>query len=91
PRLWLARRHVRHIAAHRGAVPAPFRDAIALEAHQRAADYTTARMRLAMVEVVVGALFVLALTLGGLLQAMHAGWTALGMGGLMHGLAFIAG
>lgn len=90
-RLWLARRHVRHIAAHRGAVPAPFRDAIALEAHQRAADYTTARMRLAMVEVVVGALFVLALTLGGLLQAMHAGWTALGMGGLMHGLAFIAG
>lgn len=90
-RLWLARRHVRHIAAHRGAVPAPFRDAIALEAHQRAADYTTARMRLAMVEVVVGALFVLALTLGSLLQAMHEGWTALGLGGLMHGLAFIAG
>ncbi|CAG0926746.1 MAG: Protease HtpX [Rhodocyclaceae bacterium] len=90
-RLWLARRHVRHIAAHRGAVPPPFRDAIVLEAHQRAADYTTARMRLAMVEVAFGALSVLALTLGGLLQAMHEGWTGLGFNGLAHGLVFIAG
>jgi STE24 endopeptidase len=90
-RLWLARRHVRHIAAHRDAVPKAFRETIALEAHQRAADYTTARARLAMADVVTGAIFVLALTLGGLLQAMHDGWTTLGLGGLVHGLAFIAG
>ena len=90
-RLWLARRHVRHIAAHRDAVPKAFREAIALEAHQRAADYTTARARLAMADVVTGSIFVLALTLGGLLQAMHDGWTTLGLGGLAHGLAFIAG
>jgi STE24 endopeptidase len=90
-RLWLARRHVRHIAAHRNTVPDAFRETIALEAHQRAADYTTARVRLAMADVVTGAIFVLALTLGGLLQAMHDGWTTLGLGGLAHGLAFIAG
>ncbi len=90
-RLWLARRHVRHIAAHRDAVPEAFRETIALEAHQRAADYTTARAHLAMADVVIGAIFVLALTLGGLLQAMHDGWTTLGLGGLAHGLAFIAG
>ncbi len=90
-RLWLARRHVRHIAAHRDAVPKAFRETIALEAHQRAADYTTARARLAMADVVTGSIFVLALTLGGLLQAMHDGWTTLGLGGLAHGLAFIAG
>ncbi len=90
-RLWLARRHVRCIADHRGAVPAAFRETIAVEAHQRAADYTAARMRLAMVEVVVGALFVLALTFGGVLQAMHDAWTAFGLGGIAHGLAFIAG
>jgi STE24 endopeptidase len=90
-RLWLARRHVRHIAGHRGAVPAAFRETIALEAHQRAADYTTARVRLAMVEVIVGAAFVLALTLGGVLQAMHEAWATLGLDGLAHGLAFIAG
>jgi len=90
-RLWLARRHVRHIAAHRGAVPEAFRETIALEAHQRAADYTAARVRQAMIEVIVGATFVLLLTLGGLLQAMHEAWTSLGLGGLAHGLAFIAG
>ena len=90
-RLLLARRHLRHIAAHRGAVPEAFRDSIALAAHQRAADYTTARVRLGLLDVIVGALLVLALTLGGLLQAMHDGWTALGLGGIAHGLAFIAG
>lgn len=90
-RLWLAQRHVRHIAAHRDAVPDAFREIIALQAHRRAADYTTARVRLAMVEVVAGAGLVLALTLGGLLQAMHAGWAVLGLDNLPLGLAFIAG
>jgi STE24 endopeptidase len=90
-RLWLARRHIRHVAAHRGDVPAAFRGTIPLEAHQRAADYTTARVRLAMVEVLIGAGFVLALTLGGFLQSMHEAWTALGLAGLAHGVAFIAG
>lgn len=90
-RLWLARRHVRHVAAHRSAVPEAFRETITLEAHQRAADYTTARVRLAMVEVIVSALFVLALTFGGLLQAMHDAWAGIGLDGLVHGLAFIAG
>lgn len=90
-RLWLARRHVRHVAAHRGAVPDAFRDTITLEAHQRAADYTAAKVRLGMIEVVVGAGFVLALTFGGLLQALHDAWTALGLAGMAHSLAFIAG
>ena len=90
-RLWLARRHVRHIAANRNAVPEVFRETITLEAHQRAADYTTARVRLAMIEVIIGALLVLALTLGGILQALYSAWAALGLTGLAHGLAFIAG
>ena len=90
-RLWLARRQVCHVAANRGAVPAAFRESITLEAHQRAADYTAAKVRLAMIEVVIGALFVLALTLGGVLQSLHTAWSALGFNGLPHGLAFIAG
>ena len=90
-RLWLARRQESHVAAHRGAVPAAFRESITLEAHQRAADYTAAKVRLAMIEVVIGALFVLALTLGGVLQFLQAAWSSLGFEGLPHGLAFIAG
>ena len=89
-RLWLAQRHVRHVATHRSAVPEAFRATITLEAHQRAADYTTARVRLTMIEVAIGSLFVLALTLGGVLQVLHAAWAALGLDGLAHGMAFIA-
>ncbi len=90
-RLWLAQRHVRHVAAHRDTVPESFRETISADAHQRAADYTVAKVRLAMIEAVVGALLVLVLTLGGVLQVLHSAWTALGLDGLGHGMAFIAG
>ncbi|MBL8521832.1 MAG: M48 family metallopeptidase [Betaproteobacteria bacterium] len=63
--LWLARRHVSHVLAHRGSVPAEFAGAITLEAHQKAADYTVAKQRVGMVESVVDVLLLLALTLGG--------------------------
>ena len=90
-RLWLARRHMRHIAGHRDAVPAEFRGNITLEAHQKAADYSVAKLRLALVEIVAGALFLPALTLGGILQALHSAWAALlAEGGYAHGIAFIA-
>jgi STE24 endopeptidase len=67
-RLWLAQRHVRHVAAHRNAVPAPFAAEITLSAHQLAADYTTAKTRLAMLDVVIETALALWLTLGGGLQ-----------------------
>ncbi|HMM54954.1 MAG TPA: M48 family metallopeptidase [Candidatus Desulfobacillus sp.] len=90
-RLWLARRQLRHVAAHRESVPAAFSASITPAAHRRAADYTADRVRLAMAEVVAGALLVLALTFGGLLQAMHDAWAGLGLGGLPLGIAFLAG
>ena len=64
-RLWLATRHRSHVAAHRGEVPLAFRDAIPLEAHQKAADYTVARAGLARADVIIGALWLAVLTLGG--------------------------
>ncbi|MBP6095347.1 MAG: M48 family metallopeptidase [Methyloversatilis sp.] len=67
-RLWLASRHRSHVAAHRAEVPAAFRDTIPLDAHQKAADYTVARVSLARVDLVVSALWLLVLTLGGGLQ-----------------------
>jgi STE24 endopeptidase len=73
--LWLARRQVRHVLAHRAAVPAHFADRVALAAHQKAADYTVARTRLGVVDLVVDAAVLLALTLGGGL-ALIAGWIA---------------
>ena len=51
-RLWLARRHIRHIVAHRAAVPGEFASSITLEAHQKAADYSSVRTRFGMLHSV---------------------------------------
>ena len=90
-RLWLAWRQVRHVLAHRGQVPPAFAQVISLAAHQKAADYTIAKNRLGAVELVVGALVLVALTLGGGLQALLDLWARVFTpGGLWHGTAFIA-
>ena len=69
-RLWLATRHVQHIRAHRNAVPAAFAQEISLEAHQKAADYSSAKTRLNIAAIVFDAVVLLALTFGGGLQAI---------------------
>ncbi|MDD3883659.1 MAG: M48 family metallopeptidase [Gallionella sp.] len=83
-KLWLARRHLRHIAAHRPAVPEDFRDRIALAEHQKAADYTSAKTRFDMTSVVFDALVLLGFTLGGGIQWM-ADLSARGIGGTLTG------
>jgi STE24 endopeptidase len=90
-RLWLAARHATHVATHRGAVPAQFADVITLDAHQRAADYTCAKTRFAMIGLAVEVALALAFTFGGGLQALHnltASWLE---PGIVRGLALIAG
>lgn len=67
-RLWLARRHLAHIAAHRAAVPDAFREQIQLSDHQKAADYTTAKTRFAMLGIQFDAALLLVFTVGGGIQ-----------------------
>ncbi|MGC4403123.1 M48 family metallopeptidase [Methyloversatilis sp. MC4-4] len=88
-RLWLATRHRAHVAAHRGEVPVAFRGAIPLEAHQKAADYTVARAGLGRADVVIGALWLLVLTLGGGLQWMFDLAGNLAGDGIVRDLVFI--
>ena len=89
-RLWLGNRQIRHVAAHREAVPPSFADSIPLTAHQKAADYTAAKTRLGAIDVVIGALLVLIFTLGGALQALSAAWARVfEPGGLAHGTALL--
>jgi STE24 endopeptidase len=71
-RLWLVRRHIAHVVAHRDAVPPAFADRVGLDAHRKAADYTVARSRLGVVEALVETALLLALTLGGGLAALVA-------------------
>ncbi|KVG05276.1 peptidase M48 [Burkholderia vietnamiensis] len=82
-KLWLASRQIRFVAAHRNGVPVQFSATIALSAHQRAADYTVERTRLAMAEIVVSAAVLVGLTLlGGVgaLDTLLTGWFGRGYG-----------
>lgn len=88
-RLWLARRQIGHVAAHRDRVPEAFGDRIPLEAHRKAADYTVARQRLGMVETVWAAVLVLAWTLGGGLALVDGLWQKAAIGMPAHGVAVI--
>jgi STE24 endopeptidase len=75
-RLWLASRQMRHVAQHRSAVPQQFAERISLSAHQRAADYTLARVRLGMIDVLVGAAVLLGFTLLGGIEWLSDLWRA---------------
>jgi STE24 endopeptidase len=89
-RLWLALRQVRHVRAHRADVPGMFADSIPLDAHQKAADYTVAKTRLAIVDALLDAAILLALTLGGLLQWLSDLWArAFAIESIWHGSALI--
>ena len=81
-KLWLATRHARHVAQHRHQVPTAFAAVVTLPAHQKAADYTLAKSRLAVWEIALDALILLAWTLLGgldLLNQVLLSWLGPGM------------
>ena len=70
-RFYLASRQIRHIAQHRGAVPAAFASTIALSSHQKAADYTVTKARFGLLEIAFGAAVLLGWTLLGGIDALN--------------------
>jgi len=70
-RLWLEWRQISHIGARRSAVPEAFANKISLAGHQKASDYNMAKSRLAIFEMLVDALLLLVLTVGGGIAALH--------------------
>lgn len=93
-KFWLVTRQMRHVAAHRDAVPASFAATIPLAAHQKAADYTLAKGRFGLLTAAFGAAVLLGWTLLGGLDALNASlretieprW-----GGMAYQLALLAG
>ncbi len=65
---WLAWRQVHYVTQHADAVPRQFADRVGIDAHRKAAAYTIAKTRLALIETAVGAAVLIALTLLGGLQ-----------------------
>ena len=88
-RLWLARRQIAHVLAHREQVPAEFAERIDPAAHRKAADYTAARTRAGMIEALVDTTVLLVLTFGGGLGTLVRLTGALPAGPLWQDLALL--
>ncbi|MDM0040326.1 M48 family metallopeptidase [Variovorax sp. J22G21] len=89
-KFWLASRQVRHVARHRGVVPARFASIITLESHQKAADYTIAKARFGLIELAWGTAVLLAWTLLGGLDLLNKVLLAWISGGMAQQLALLA-
>jgi STE24 endopeptidase len=70
-RHWLSQRQIRYVAKHRDAVPAEFTEKVTLAEHQKAADYTIAKLRLGIIENGVSAIILICFTLLGGLQILN--------------------
>ncbi|OGT64968.1 MAG: peptidase M48 [Gammaproteobacteria bacterium RIFCSPLOWO2_02_47_7] len=85
----LTRRHIQHVRKHRATVPAAFVGKIPLAAHQKAADYTEAKVRLNLYELVIATVILLIWTIGGGLQLLDETWRSQGFPLLWTGTAML--
>ncbi len=92
-KFWLVSRQMRHVAAHRDRVPAAFADRVTPEAHRKAADYTLAKGRVALLASAFGTAVLLGWTLLGGLDLLN-GWVHDAVmprwGGMAYQLALLA-
>ncbi|MXS86126.1 M48 family peptidase [Nitrosomonas sp. HPC101] len=86
---WLAARHIRHITVNRNQVPDAFASQIDLSAHQKAADYTCAKVRLSYPGILLNVGLLLVLTLGGGLEWLSDFWSSWFNDPLWHGMVLI--
>ena len=89
-KLWLSYRHGSYVMANRNRLPPQFADAIPLEAHQKAADYTRAKVNLNGVGIAVDVVLLLIFTLGGGINWLDGFWREQFGDGLASGVAIIA-
>ncbi len=73
---WLAKRQADYVADHRSAVPDAFKDKVSLAAHQKAADYTLAKVKLGNIDGALGIVILLLLTLGGGINMAFECWAS---------------
>jgi STE24 endopeptidase len=96
--LWLSRRQIAAVMAHRDTVPAAFADKVTLSAHQKAADYTVVNQRFGFTRAVIECAILVALTLAGGLNLLSVGVAQLAepyaphaaLGSVLHGVLLFA-
>ncbi|WP_100266406.1 M48 family metallopeptidase [Mariprofundus ferrinatatus] len=87
--LYLSWRQQNSVLRNRGAVPPRFAEKIPLSAHQKAADYTRAKIQLGNIGRIWGLLLLLAWTLGGGLALLSDITASFGLSEVWSGVAFL--
>ncbi len=87
---WLAKRQADYVEAHRIAVPDAFKTKVPLAAHQKAADYTLAKIKLGNIDGALGIIVLLLLTLGGGINLAFEYWSDVVSSPLIAGVAATA-
>jgi STE24 endopeptidase len=90
-RIWLSARQIAYVRAHRDATPAAFASRIDAVAHRKAADYTIVKQRLGMLESVIDAAVLLAITLGGGIAWLLSATEALPVGAIARDVLLLCG
>jgi STE24 endopeptidase len=86
---WLSKRHIHHVQQHREKVPQAFAETITQEAHQKAADYTVEKARLADIDRILGLGLLLVLTFGGGIAWLQNIWEQAHWGPIATGVGLI--
>ena len=88
-RLYLSQRQINHVAQHRSKVPESFADNISLEDHQKAADYTTTKVKFGRLPLFYEVILLLLWTLGGGLDWLDQNILTLELSPIMTGITVI--
>jgi STE24 endopeptidase len=73
---WLSSTHQRHIMRHKEHVPTEFASVVSLEAHQKAADYSAAKLSMGRCVLLFDVALLLILSIGGGFQLIYDVWLA---------------
>ena len=84
--IWLDRRQIRWLRVHRAGVPQAFMGRVTLEEHQRAVDYALERLRLSVLDSVIGSALTAVLLIGGLFATLITLATTIAGPGYVAGL-----
>jgi len=88
-RLWLSQRQINHIQSHKDIVPAAFAEKVSLEEHQKAADYSTTKLKLGRFTLAWEVIWLLTWTLGGALSLVDGWWLQFELSPLWTGISVI--
>ena len=88
-RVYLSQRQINHVAQNRAKVPESFAENISLEDHQKAADYTTAKVKFGRLPLFYDVALLLLWTLGGGLDWLDKNLITLELSPILTGIAVI--